>query len=146
MHYEPYMICITSPIAFFSWVKNKISSARMTEVLDDVEKIVQFWEKFPKPKRLNSKSCKMSKLHWIIFWLLQSYTSSAILLVLWSHFWSIFTLINRWFRSYSLSQNHHYLSSWDHCAAWSQWILQICWTTEGNWPHWQNKIVTCWHN
>ena len=104
MHYEPCMICITSPIAFFSWVKNKIASARMTEVLDDVEKIVRFWEKFPKPKRLNSKSCKMSKLHWMNFLLLQSYTSSAMLLVLWSHFWSIFILINRWFRSYSLSQ------------------------------------------
>ena len=37
-------------------ILNKIVSDRMIELLDDVKKIVPFWEKLPKSKCPNSKS------------------------------------------------------------------------------------------
>ena len=57
IHYKPCIIRIISwDLAFFRWVENKIFLDRMIEVLNDVKKIVQFWENLPKSKLPNSKS------------------------------------------------------------------------------------------
>ena len=48
-------------IFFFSWVENKEVADRMIEILDNLVKLLEFWERLPKSKRPKSKSYEKVK-------------------------------------------------------------------------------------
>ena len=48
-------------IFFFSLVQNKELADRMIEILDNLLKLLEFWERLPKSKRPKSKSYKKVK-------------------------------------------------------------------------------------
>ena len=48
--------CMYISVSFFRWVENKKASDRLTEVWDNVKKIIAFREGLPKSKRPSSKS------------------------------------------------------------------------------------------
>ena len=43
-------------VSFFRWIENKKASDRLSEVWDNVKKMVAFWEGLPKSKRPSSRS------------------------------------------------------------------------------------------
>ena len=48
-------------IFFFSWVENKEVADMMIEILDNLVKLLEFWERLPKSKRPKSKSYEKVK-------------------------------------------------------------------------------------
>ena len=48
-------------IFFFSWVANKEVLDRMIEILDNLVKLLEFWERLPKSKHPKSKSYEKVK-------------------------------------------------------------------------------------